>query len=274
MATFTGTGGKDTITPTTVSVGVVSNPANTVPSAAADVIDGDGDNDTIDGGGGNDRIEGDAFGVTGDDSINGGSGDDTIDGNDGADTIHGGGGADDLIGQDGADVLKGGGNDDVLEGFEGNDLLTGDIGNDLLQGSTGKDTLEGGDGNDTLDGGPFDSGAGRDVLTGGDGQNLFRFSQPTDGKDTITDFDAGADLLQIDASRFGGGLLAGQFDADQLVVHASNDPSTTAAGGQFVLNTNTSVLLWDDDGLVGGTVAIAKLSGVTKLEISDFDIIA
>jgi Ca2+-binding RTX toxin-like protein len=65
MATFTGTNASETIRPDSVSTGVSRVPPGSVPSAAADSIDGRGGADNINGGGGADVI-------------NGGGGNDTI----------------------------------------------------------------------------------------------------------------------------------------------------------------------------------------------------
>lgn len=66
MASFSGTNGNDTITPTSVSAGVFAFPFGAVPSGVADLLNGNDGNDVLDGGGGAD-------------TVNGGSGNDTID---------------------------------------------------------------------------------------------------------------------------------------------------------------------------------------------------
>lgn len=64
MATFTGTSGDDSITPTLVSAGVIADGAS-VPGFDADTLDGGAGNDTLDGGDGGDLI----LGGDGDDLI-------------------------------------------------------------------------------------------------------------------------------------------------------------------------------------------------------------
>ncbi|WP_108259754.1 M10 family metallopeptidase C-terminal domain-containing protein [Mangrovicoccus ximenensis] len=59
-------------------------------------------------------------------------------------------------------------------------------------------SLDGGFGADTLAG-----GAGDDLLTGGGGADVFVFA-PGGGRDTVTDFDAGADLLDLAAFALDG----------------------------------------------------------------------
>jgi serralysin len=83
-----------------------------------------------------------------------------------------------------------GGNETLLGG-SGNDRLSGLAGDDLLQGQGGADKLRGGDGDDVLDG-----AAGRDQLWGGAGEDTFLF-RARDGADTLMDFTAGEDHIQI-----------------------------------------------------------------------------
>lgn len=70
-------------------------------------------------------------------------------------------------------------------GGRGADSLTGDAGDNLLSGAAGVDTLRGGEGNDTL--------------IGGAGADVFVFA-PGGGRDRITDFELGVDLLQFTAA--------------------------------------------------------------------------
>ena len=67
----------------------------------------------------------------------------------------------------------------------------GGNGKDVLDGGGQNDTLDGGNGNDTLIG-----GAGNDALTGGAGADTFVYNQGN-GADTITDFGAGNDLIDL-----------------------------------------------------------------------------
>ena len=117
-------------------------------------------------------------------SIDGGDGMDTITGSAQRDTIDGGAGSDTLDGGANRDTLHGGADSDFLFGGEGRDTLFGDSGNDVLTG-----------------------GLGNDVMTGGAGYDTFVFAAG-DGRDRVTDFTSGEDL--IDLSAFGeldfGGL--------------------------------------------------------------------
>jgi Ca2+-binding RTX toxin-like protein len=109
-------------------------------------------------------------------------------------------GNDVLIGGNGSDELYGGTGDDELDGGNGSDVLDGGTGDDELFGGNGKDELFGGAGDDKLDGGngkdELKGGAGNDILTGGTGDDTFVFANG-DGKDTITDFAAGADTDDV-----------------------------------------------------------------------------
>ena len=98
-------------------------------------------------------------------------------------TVRGGAGNDDFQGGPGNDTFYGGGGDDNIDGHEGDDTIYGEAGNDTLFGGAGNDTINGGDSDDRIEG-----GRGADILTGGAGADTFRYFEPMDGGDTITDF--------------------------------------------------------------------------------------
>jgi len=123
-----------------------------------------------------------------------------ITGSDFNDTLSGGVNTDTLIGGLGNDSLGGNSGADSLDGGSGNDTLSGGGQNDNLLGGAGNDNLSGGNQNDTLIG-----GAGNDTLSGGTGADRFVFNNPTEGVDTITDFNISqGDLLAFQASAFSG----------------------------------------------------------------------
>lgn len=172
-------------------------------SLSDDLILGGSGNDTVSGLTGRDFL----LGETGNDRLLGGSGSDTLDGGEGQDELLGGSGRDRLEGEDGDDELNGGRHSDRLLGGDGDDTLKGSSGKDKLYGGNDNDLLIGGSGNDTLDGG-YDSDRllghkGNDLLTGGRQEDVFVFHKGH-GNDTITDFTAGEDLIEIGrgASRF------------------------------------------------------------------------
>jgi hypothetical protein len=95
------------------------------------------------------------------------------------------------------DVLKPGSAlgsiDNHILGQASADEISGRQGNDILLGRTGNDTLIGGSGADMLEG-----GSGKDSLSGGPGADTFRFlTTAKTGKDVITDFDRGADVVSF-----------------------------------------------------------------------------
>ncbi|SEP55659.1 calcium-binding protein [Thalassovita taeanensis] len=136
--------------------------------------------------------------------IMGSSGKDNISGGSAADAIYGEGGNDKLMGNEGNDTLDGGNNNDRLYGGANDDNLSGGQGNDQLWGGTGADTIDG--------------GRGRDVMHGDAGADVFVFAANS-GTDTITDFEAGVDMLDLSALGLGGigDVAITQFGADTLV---------------------------------------------------------
>jgi VCBS repeat-containing protein len=226
--------------------------------------------DTINALGGEDSVFGLAgadliYGGDGLDNLNGGDGNDAIEGGNGDDSVSGGDGNDQLFGQAGNDVLFGEDGDDQLSGGDGLDNLNGEAGNDVIAGGSDDDFLSGGEGDDLLSG-----GSGSDVLTGGVGADIFDFQFASDGPDEITDLVSGTDKIQVSASGFGGGLVAG--GAVSLV--SGTDPTASNSTGQFLFDTDDGRLLWDADGTgSGGAVLVATLSNIPSLQASDFAVI-
>lgn len=109
-----------------------------------------------------------------------------------------------------------------LQGSQGQDTLLGGVGNDTLIGGAHNDRLEGGNGNDSLSGRTENDllfgGNGLDTLTGDAGADVFAFTTPTQGVDRIQDFDGTSDRIQIKASGFGGGLVAGTLPTTNFVL--------------------------------------------------------
>ncbi len=104
------------------------------------------------------------------------------------------------------------------------------------------------------------AGLGADKMTGGGGNDLFQFNAIAEGKDTITDFVSGGDQLGILKSGFGmaAGVALGTGDANDFADHyfvtgtAANNaaPVATELGhGQFLFNSTSGQLFWDDDGM-------------------------
>jgi hypothetical protein len=131
------------------------------------------------------------------------SGDDLVGLSQTRDVFDAGGGRDLVFANSGNDVIRLGAGQDAAVGGNGRDKLFGGNDSDLLFGSEGTDTLDGGRGNDVLDG-----GRGNDLLKGGPGNDVFHFVTG-DGRDTVTGFDPGSDLINIGAG-------ARSFDELQL----------------------------------------------------------
>ncbi len=209
------------------------------------------------------------------------------------DTLNGGDGNDTLIGGLGGDILDGGNGIDtasyasssvgvtvnltnatatggdavgdkltLIENLTGSmwqDSLTGNDLNNQLDGGLSNDTLSGGAGNDILDGGLADDiligGSGRDTLTGSAGLDRFRFTSPTEGVDTIVQFDEFDDLLEVSAAGFKGGLGAGELILESQFVIGSK---ATTPNHRFVYNNQTGGLFYDVDGT--GAIAPTQLA--------------
>ncbi len=155
----------------------------------------------------------------------------------------------------------------LAEGNGLDNMILGNEGANLLRGATGADTLRGGSGDDRLVG-----GAGTDVLTGGAGADRFFFFVPAEGGDRIVDFDAGSDLIEVNASLFGGGLAPGALPADRFAANATGTP--VGAVAQFCYDTDAGRLWWDANGTAaGGRTLIAILSGAPALAASDIVIL-
>jgi len=99
--------------------------------------------------------------------------------------------------------------DNTVSTGDGDDEIYGGTGDEDLDGGAGDDLIEGGDGDDTINGGAGDDdivgGDGADTLTGGAGVDIFYYDSVTDsstdptedGIDTIVDFDADDDLIDL-----------------------------------------------------------------------------
>jgi Ca2+-binding RTX toxin-like protein len=228
-------------------------------TAGNDTLTGTTGNDTLSGSTGNDTING----AAGNDTLYGDAGNDTLNGGDGNDAHFGGDGDDLLIGNAGVDSFDGGNGIDTLDftyytaashtidlaaglvtfsdatpaeqvlnienvvGGAGVNDIRGSVADNRLDGGAGNDAISGNDGNDILIG-----GAGNDTLTGGSGDDAFVFRAGF-GKDTVTDFVAGAgslDVLDIVTDLFAdfASVLASatQVGADTVITHDVNTSIT------------------------------------------------
>ncbi|SFU83271.1 Ca2+-binding protein, RTX toxin-related [Aliiroseovarius crassostreae] len=131
--------------------------------------------------------------------------------------------------------VVGGQLDDEISGDDVANYLSGIGGNDRLSGRAGSDTLVGGAGNDTLIG-----GEGNDALVGGDGADTFIIggSNEAGTLDTIYDFNAAEDTLDISGTAFTVTMEADQFVFDPVSKTQSFFKSSAIIG-----NGESSVLL-------------------------------
>lgn len=157
----------------------------------------------------------------------GSTGSDVFTGYNHADTISGGGGNDTLGGAGGNDKISGGAGNDKINGGSGSDILAGGSGNDTIKGDSGADTLKGDSGTDRLTG-----GTGSDILTGGSGADTFYFAKG-DGKDTITDFAAGASGK--DVIEFADGLFKNYADVLDSAKDTADGVLISYSGGKLLL---------------------------------------
>ncbi|MFD2173217.1 calcium-binding protein [Rhodobacter lacus] len=215
--------------------------------AGADQIAGNTGDDSLDGGAGNDLIGAGA----GNDTIRAGTGNDTVRAGGGDDTVYGGEGDDDIRTGSGHDYVEGGTGNDTLFGNRGDDTLLGGTGDDVLIGGRGDDILNGGTGNDLLVAGrSVDVGSDAhgsdqfvfDLFTSGESDTIRGFelhSDDWDGTDqivlsgvtsnagtdaaallaalSITDTEAGAEILYLGHRILVEGILAADLGLDEIV---------------------------------------------------------
>jgi Ca2+-binding RTX toxin-like protein len=261
-----------------------------------ETIRGTDGNNTVDGGLGADKL----FGRGGQDTLLGGFGADILNGGADGDFLDGGEGANDtadysdsllavsvalnsgicLGGDAQGDTLSrienvtGSEQADTLTGNAVKNILTGGGGADILTGGGGDDALRGGDGEDRLDG-----GVGNDNLTGGSGVDTFVLAELSRNPlkpngDQIFDFVGGVDILEVDASDYGGGLIAGvPLDPDQFI--SNENGRARDAEDRFVYKTSTGELFFDADGSgTGAAILIVEFRNpLPTLSADDFLIV-
>lgn len=216
---------------------------------------------------GDDSIQGfagddDLFGLAGNDMLDGGDGNDKLVGGAGGDRLLGGAGSDtasyetavaslvadlgapskntgdasgdvydsieNFVGSNFGDTLNGSNSANMIAGGDGADRINGLGGADTLLGGSGDDVIAGQGGNDRIDG-----GAGDDMLSGGlGGRDWFAYFQAGWGRDTISDFEDGIDLIDMRGSGFA---------FTQLVVAASGADVSISLGSDMILLKNLQV---------------------------------
>ncbi|MDP4823645.1 MAG: hypothetical protein NWR47_06830, partial [Aestuariivirgaceae bacterium] len=192
-----------------------------------------------------------------DNKITGNAGRNVIEGGIGNDILDGGAGVDTLSyanSESGvtvnfylAECSGGDAEGDTFVNFEN---ITGSEYDDVLTGNNGKNTLIGGDGADFLDG-----GKGNDILTGGDGDDRFTFSGKGFGRDVITDFEQGYDLIAV---------------SESLLKDYNKDGTTELADLAFAFKIYRGDLLFKFD---SRTSILLKDHAETELTADDFVLI-
>ncbi|WP_445628064.1 beta strand repeat-containing protein [Nostoc sp. DSM 114167] len=132
-----------------------------------------------------------------------------------------------------------------------------------ISGTTYDDNIVGSNGNDTLIGGD-----GNDSLIGGNGTDTFGFYNYNRGVDTIYDFNATNELIQVDANGFGGGLSRGSLGTSQFTIGTS----ATTSNQRFIYDNSTGGLYFDRDGSAAEftQVKFAQLSAGLSLTEKNF----
>jgi Ca2+-binding RTX toxin-like protein len=178
-----------------------------------------------------------------------------------------------------ADTLIGGAGTDTLTGNTGPNTITGAAGNDTLKGNLGADLFTGGAGNDTINLTESTQSADTVVINAvtavSSDSNVDVGASVTDaddtGDDTITGFDAGADVIQVVAT-----AVVNYNHTTALSVGTGVDgvPGTATAVDAFVKNTllinldNTAAVNNVGDIVLG--FSNFALNGVSQLGAADF----
>ncbi|MDZ7950505.1 calcium-binding protein [Nostoc sp. DedQUE09] len=174
----------------------------------------------------------------------------------------------DIWGTNYDDNIVGNNSNDMIDGgISGNDTIIGGAGNDrLIASSLGNNTLYGGFGNDILTG-EF----GNDTLYGEDGIDTFAFNSYRKGVDTIYDFNATNELIQLSTYDFDEGLSSGSLGTSQFTIGTSASTSDQ----RFIYNSGTGGLFFDQDGSASGftQVKFAQLSAGLSLSANNFVVV-
>ena len=172
-----------------------------------------------------------------------------------------------MIGEptDGDDVIDARGGADQVRAGGGNDISYGD-GETFQGGKAGKDKLFGDAGDDHLYGdfgGDLGSSpGGDDQLTGGPGADTFHLGR---GKDTVTDFVQGEDVLDL-GQLF---LTFADLDSDGDEALTGADDFVTVRGKTVLLDLGAA--MGDPAGIDVSSIVVGR--GI-ELVASDFDAIA
>ena len=153
----------------------------------------------------------------------------------------------------------------TYDGGDGDDSLNGGTQADILLGGLGADNILGYGGNDRIGG-----GNGADTLTGGGGADVFRFANPSEGIDNITDFSVVDDTIEISTSGFAGVGGLGTLSASRFV---NTNVGTVNVSTRIIYEFGTGAVSYDADGSgIGAAVPFAQLNTGLALTNNDFSI--
>ncbi len=143
----------------------------------------------------------------------------------------------------------------------GNDTLTGNEAANRLESGAGNDSLAGNGGDDVLVG-----GAGSDVMTGGAGADLFVFtsdgdSTPGAGRDIITDFTQGSDVIDLSE------LIASTFVGSALFSGNAGEVRFAAFGGATIVELDSN-----GDGLADFQLEVQGQAGLSFADFAGLEI--
>ena len=135
-----------------------------------------------------------------------------------------------------------------------------------ISGTAYDDNIVGSNGNDTLSGG----NGGNDTLYGGNGTDTFIFNSYNESVDSLYDFNATNEVIQVLANGFGG-LSPGSLFATQFTIGTS----ATTSEERFIYNSATGALFFDQDGSASGftQVKFAQLSAGLSLTENNFVVV-
>jgi Ca2+-binding RTX toxin-like protein len=247
-----------------------------VALAGADILIGGDGADRLYAGDGNDILDGEA----GIDSAYGGLGNDTYYVDDASDGIQelAGEGLFDVVYAYVSYTLAAGVEAEVLAVADSESVatqsLTGNSFNNDLQGSDGVNTLDGRAGNDLLRGQGGDDlligGDGLDTLLGGGGSDRFRFDTAlgAGNVDTLDDFEAGTDKIELAFAVFG--VTGAQLQAGAFRTGAAAGD----ADDRIIYDSATGALYFDSDGTgAAAQIQFATLAPEIPLAATDFAVI-
>ncbi|MFN6476880.1 calcium-binding protein [Nostoc sp. DedQUE07] len=190
---------------------------------------------------------------------------------------------DNIVGSNGNDTLygnRGNGDNDTIIGGAGNDSLSAGVysGNNLLSGDDGNDILTGGEGSDSL--------------YGGASTDTFVFNSYYGSVDTIYDFNATNEIIQVSAAGFENELSQSSLSlsyGSPFIIETSPrfsigslfpnqftiGISATTSDQRFIYDNITGALYFDADGSAGEftQVKFAQLLGSVTLTENNFVVV-